>query len=53
MGINSGVPLWAEAEYKGEQHKLVMNFNVDALVKSLLIENSRLERGRGTTGSKT
>lgn len=52
MGINSVVLMWvqlpsrAKAEYKVEQHKLVMNFNVEALFKGPCIENSSLERGK-------
>lgn len=52
MGINSVVLMWvqhpsrAKAEYKVEQHKLVINFNVAALFKGPCIENSSLERGK-------
>lgn len=45
-GCGCRLPSWADAEYIVQQHKLVMNFNVDALFKILYIENSNLERGK-------
>lgn len=45
-GCGCRLPSWADAEYKVKQHKLVINFNVDALFKIGYIENSSLERGK-------